>query len=163
MTPRGARLADEFADSGKHGLTFSISGRDAHLRAFDVSLRIDGTQALVDSPWGRLELVLPTVGQHNVANALTTIGMLVLAGYDPHHAARSLAGVQVAAGRLERVDGPIPVFVDYAHTPDALDNVCRALRPLTQGRLIVVFGAGGDRDPGTVSYTHLTLPTILRV
>jgi len=144
----GRRLADEFAAAGKRALTFSVQGNDAHLRAFDVQTRINGATALVDTPWGRLDLHLQMVGAHNIANALTTLGMLVLGGLDPREVVMALAHSKGAAGRLEIVPGRVPVLVDYAHTPDALDNVCSALKPLTAGRLIVIFGAGGDRDPG---------------
>ncbi len=146
--PAGRRLADEMVAAGGRILTFSVNGADADLRATDITCRIDGARATVVSPWGGLDLRLDLVGAHNVANALTTLGMLTLAEFDPHAVVAALRHVKGAAGRLEVVPGARHVLVDYAHTPDALDNVCSALRPLTEGRLIVVFGAGGDRDPG---------------
>lgn len=118
-----------------------------HMQVVAMKCTLKGTQALVDTPWGRLALELPMIGAYNVANALTTLGMLVLAGFQPLDIVAALALSPGAAGRLEVVPGERHVFVDYAHTPDALLNVCSALKALTTGRLIVVFGAGGDRDP----------------
>ena len=79
------------------------------------------------------------------------VGLVVAAGGSEPHAMRALEQIQGASGRLELVattSAGAPVFVDFAHTPDALEHVLRSLRPYASGRLQVVFGAGGDRDPG---------------
>jgi UDP-N-acetylmuramoyl-L-alanyl-D-glutamate--2,6-diaminopimelate ligase len=97
------------------------------------------------------EIDLPLAGAFQASNALCALGLAFGAGADLDPALAALAGFAGVRGRLERVgatsDGA-PVFVDYAHTPDALETVLMALRPHAKDRLIVVFGCGGDRDPG---------------
>ncbi|MFN9377538.1 MAG: UDP-N-acetylmuramoyl-L-alanyl-D-glutamate--2,6-diaminopimelate ligase [Novosphingobium sp.] len=94
---------------------------------------------------------LPLIGAYQAANALVSAGLVLAAGGDPVQVFDALARLQPVRGRLERAaisrDGA-PVYVDYAHTPDALEAAIAALRPHCSGRLIVVFGAGGDRDQG---------------
>ena len=91
---------------------------------------------------------LPLLGEFNLENALCAAGSAWAMGLTPEEVARGLEVVSAPPGRLERVPGEVPVLVDYAHTPDALEKVLGALRPLVRGRLLVVFGCGGDRDPG---------------
>ncbi len=93
---------------------------------------------------------VPLPGTFNVLNALGAIGVAGQLGVGPQDIARGLASARTAPGRFQPVDAgqDFGVLVDYAHTPEALDNVLRAARALTGGRLIVVFGAGGDRDRG---------------
>jgi UDP-N-acetylmuramoyl-L-alanyl-D-glutamate--2,6-diaminopimelate ligase len=92
------------------------------------------------------ELSLPLVGRFNLENALAVIGVLLLRGITLEEALRSLANVLPVAGRMERV-GEVPlVIVDYAHTPDALEQSLRAIRAHCRGRVWCVFGCGGDRD-----------------
>ena len=90
----------------------------------------------------------PLPGHFNVANALAAIATAGAIGASPAQAAGALAGAEQVPGRMEPIDEgqPFAVLVDYAHTPDSLENVLRAARRLTAGRLICVFGAGGDRD-----------------
>jgi len=93
---------------------------------------------------------LPLVGAFQVSNALVAAGLAIVTGKAVPDVLAALESLNGASGRLELVDekGGAPVFVDYAHTPDALINALDALRPYVNGRLIVVFGAGGDRDAG---------------
>ena len=105
----------------------------------------------VDSSWGRAALRLPVLGRFNVSNALGVLGCLVAKGiaFDAGRA-RCSPRCRRCPGRMQTVGEEPLVVVDYAHTPDALDKVLRALRPVAAargGRLAVVFGAGGDRDP----------------
>lgn len=88
------------------------------------------------------------IGKHNVLNCLAAAGAAMSLGMSPQAVARALAGVSCVRGRLERAGGAAPyqVFVDYAHTDDALANVLAAVRPLADGQVILVFGCGGDRD-----------------
>jgi len=114
-------------------------------------VRLDGTRAVLRVPGGRLELESPLVGEFNVENVAVAVGVAVGLGL-PHEAvARGVAACPQVPGRVERVsaagEGPI-VLVDYAHTPDAVEKLLRTLRPLAAGRLIAVFGCGGDRDRG---------------
>lgn len=100
------------------------------------------------SDWGQ-EVRLPLVGRHNVANALAAAGAAEAMGASPEAIRTGLEQASHVPGRLQRVepDGwPFSVFVDYAHTDAALENVLTALRPLTAGRLLCIFGCGGDRD-----------------
>uniref|UniRef100_UPI0038994478 UDP-N-acetylmuramoyl-L-alanyl-D-glutamate--2, 6-diaminopimelate ligase n=1 Tax=Nocardioides sediminis TaxID=433648 RepID=UPI0038994478 len=131
--------------------TFSAEGRDADWRAVDVELSRDGARFAVEGPDGlRVAAGCPVPGAFNVSNALAAIASAALAGLDPHQVARGIAAGGGVPGRLERVDAgqDFTVVVDYAHKPDALEAVLATLRPLTEGRVVVVLGAGGDRDPG---------------
>ena len=94
---------------------------------------------------------LPLIGAYQAANALVSAGLVVAGGGEPKATFAALERLQPVRGRLERAaitSAGAPVYVDYAHTPDALEAAIAALRPHVQGRLIVVFGAGGDRDAG---------------
>ncbi len=143
----GAELAAAFSRGPK--LTVSAKGDPAaDVYAVDPTFDLDGCRATLITPAGELPLELRLIGAHNLENALVALGMLHLAGLPLADAVAALGQARGARGRLERVDGPRHVFVDYAHTPDALDSVLAGLRRLTAGRLICVFGAGGDRDTG---------------
>ncbi|HEU5035996.1 MAG TPA: UDP-N-acetylmuramoyl-L-alanyl-D-glutamate--2,6-diaminopimelate ligase [Nocardioides sp.] len=131
--------------------TFSAAGAEADWRATDVELRADGSTFTVVGPDGRsFPAGCPLPGDFNVANTLAAVAAAGEAGLDaPAVAARITTGGGVP-GRLERVEAgqDYAVVVDYAHKPDAVEAAIRTLRPLTEGRVIVVLGAGGDRDPG---------------
>ena len=90
----------------------------------------------------------PLLGRYNVANHLAAAGLCLGAGLDLGTVAAGLSSLKGVPGRLEKVsgNGDFAVLVDYAHTDDALQNVLTTLKPLCQGRLIVLFGCGGDRD-----------------
>jgi UDP-N-acetylmuramoyl-L-alanyl-D-glutamate--2,6-diaminopimelate ligase len=96
----------------------------------------------------KVPVFTPLIGRHNVMNCLAAASACLSLGVDAGDIATALASVEKIRGRLERVgcDMPFDVFVDYAHTDDALRNVLGALRPLARGRIVVVFGCGGDRD-----------------
>jgi UDP-N-acetylmuramoyl-L-alanyl-D-glutamate--2,6-diaminopimelate ligase len=131
--------------------TFSAAGAVADWRAVDVALRPEGSTFTVVSPGGdRIAAGVPLTGTFNVANALCAIALAAEAGFDPTPVARALAASGGVPGRLERIDAgqDFLAVVDYAHKPDALEAALAALRPLTSGRLILVVGAGGDRDTG---------------
>ncbi|MGE0612893.1 MAG: UDP-N-acetylmuramoyl-L-alanyl-D-glutamate--2,6-diaminopimelate ligase [Hyphomicrobiales bacterium] len=99
---------------------------------------------------GRESLLLPLVGGFQASNAVLAAGLAMASGCDTAAVLAQLPALKGATGRLERIGdrSGAPVFVDYAHTPDALDNALGALRPYASGRLVVVFGCGGDRDRG---------------
>jgi UDP-N-acetylmuramoyl-L-alanyl-D-glutamate--2,6-diaminopimelate ligase len=144
----GRRLVDE---AGIPMRTFSASGGDADWRAADVELHREGLRFTVVSPAGdRIEAGVPLTGEFNVANALCAVALAGEAGFDAAAVAAAIARAQGVPGRLERVDSgqPFLVVVDYAHKPDALEAALAALRPLTAGRLLLVIGAGGNRDSG---------------
>lgn len=97
------------------------------------------------------EIDLPLAGDFQIANALVAAGLAISTGLDSRKALMALEGLKGASGRLEHVGTTsegAPVYVDYAHKPDALENVLKAVRPFTTGRVLVVFGCGGDRDRG---------------
>lgn len=112
-------------------------------------LTLDGSRFEVQTPRGAATVRLGMAGRHNVYNAMAAAGAATAVGVDLAAVGRGLEAVKLVRGRLQRVDDGsrgIAVLVDYAHTDDALTNVLGALRPLTAGRLICVFGCGGDRD-----------------
>jgi UDP-N-acetylmuramoyl-L-alanyl-D-glutamate--2,6-diaminopimelate ligase len=115
-----------------------------------VTFDVAGASFVVDTPEGPLELTTRLPGLFNVANALATLGGARSLGVPDETVRAALASAERVPGRLEPVEEgqDFGVLVDYAHTPDSLENVLRAARELTQGRLHVVFGAGGDRDRG---------------
>ncbi len=123
-------------------------GEGADLRGRIERIDADGTHFTMVGPDGRTPVATPLIGEHNVQNCLAAAGAAMALGVSPDAAAASLARVDRVRGRLERVPGraPYQVFVDYAHTDDALANVLAAVAPLADGRVILVFGCGGDRD-----------------
>ena len=132
-------------------LTCGIDAQKADCHAHIGRQTIDGLEATMTGPWGSIEIRLPLVGRHNVMNALQAFVVAHLLGIDASVIQQSLIQCSPPPGRLEPVGcGEIEyrVFVDYAHTDDALDNVLGALKPLVPagGVLRVVFGCGGDRD-----------------
>ena len=137
--PYGRRLADEFAC-----VTFSAAGVAADYSARDVSFDAAGAEFTV----GETAVRTGMPGHFNVANALGAFAVARAMAVDPETAAAGLAQAARVPGRFEPIDEgqAFTVLVDYAHTPDSLENVLRAARRLTTGRLITVFGAGGDRD-----------------
>jgi UDP-N-acetylmuramoyl-L-alanyl-D-glutamate--2,6-diaminopimelate ligase len=131
--------------------TFSASGRpEADWRAADVRSGADGSTFRVIGPGGvEADVSVGLAGVFNVANALGALVALVEAGVALDDAVGGLAACPGVPGRLERVPAPgldLTAFVDYSHKPGAVEAVLRALRPVTQGNLIIVLGCGGDRD-----------------
>ena len=117
-----------------------------------VAAEVDGfAQKLTLEHRGRSHAVrLPLVGEFQIENALVSAGLAIGTGSEPQEVFASLESLEGAKGRLERVAerNGAPIFVDYAHKPDALAKALQALRPYAKRRLVVVFGAGGDRDAG---------------
>jgi UDP-N-acetylmuramoyl-L-alanyl-D-glutamate--2,6-diaminopimelate ligase len=140
----GAAWADEVRRAGRPVVTYALD-RSADLRASELTLRADGSSFVVDGV--AVRVALP--GRFNVANALAALACARALGIDLALAARALGEVTAVPGRMEHfAGGGIDVIVDYAHTPDALENVLRAARETARGRTLVVFGCGGDRDRG---------------
>jgi UDP-N-acetylmuramoyl-L-alanyl-D-glutamate--2,6-diaminopimelate ligase len=137
--PYGRRLAEEF-----ECLTFSAEAAAADYSADEVSFGAGGARFAVDG----VEVQTRLPGRFNVANALGALAAAIALGIAPDAAAAGLSRAALPPGRFEPIDEgqPFGVLVDYAHTPDSLENVLRAARQLTDGRVISVFGAGGDRD-----------------
>ena len=122
--------------------------RDSDLAAHIDSMDAGGTAYHLHYGGQAVVVQSPLLGQHNVSNHLAAAGLCLAAGLDLRTIADGLAALTCVPGRLDRVqwDGPFSVLVDFAHTDDALQNVLTTLRPLCRGRLIAVFGCGGDRD-----------------
>src|SRR5919204_6466200 len=147
--PYGRRLVEDLAD-GPSGdcISFSAAGGQADLSAHDVSFDASGSRFRCVTPGGEIDVRIPLPGDFNVANALAALGVARALGLELGAAAAALASAEQVPGRFEAIDEgqPFAVVVDYAHTPDSLENVLRAARRITSGRLISVFGCGGDRD-----------------
>ena len=130
-------------------VTYGFEGAD--VRALDVTPSSTGLSLRVATPAGEVTLHSPLFGRFNAYNLLAVLTVLLVLGMDIKIAAARLAQARPAAGRVERFSGrpgqPL-VVVDYAHTPDALEKVLQALREHTRGKIVCVFGCGGDRDPG---------------
>jgi UDP-N-acetylmuramoyl-L-alanyl-D-glutamate--2,6-diaminopimelate ligase len=124
-------------------------GPEADYRAADVASTAQGTNFILLAPDGRAQVRMPLIGKHNIENVLLAAALVGEAiGLTVHQIAAGLRDAMGAPGRLQavRAGQEFAVLVDYAHTDDALANVLRALRPLTRGKLRVMFGCGGDRD-----------------
>jgi UDP-N-acetylmuramoyl-L-alanyl-D-glutamate--2,6-diaminopimelate ligase len=133
-------------------VTYSAVGEpQADWQVNDVVADARGSTFTAYGPAGeRVAMSVGLPGMFNVANALGALAALVSVGIDASTAAAGIAVAAGVPGRLERVEAgqPYAALVDYAHTPDAVARVLQALRPLTSGRLVIVLGAGGDRDMG---------------
>lgn len=144
--PAGRAIAERLGERA-----LRVSTRDASAEIFASKLHFDqgGISAELKTPFGPFALRSPLHGAYNLENLLVALGLGILAG-EGRAFAEALSEVGPAKGRLEAVDHPVgaKIYVDYAHTPDALRGAIEALRPLSSGRLIVVFGCGGDRDRG---------------
>jgi UDP-N-acetylmuramoyl-L-alanyl-D-glutamate--2,6-diaminopimelate ligase len=146
--PYGARLAAELAPA-RSAITFALE-HEATYRAGAVQTGLDGSHFAVTGPDGVFELNSPLTGRFNVSNVLGAFATARALDVDAKTAIEAIAAAGQVPGRFEAVaEGQdYAVLVDYAHTPDSLENVLRAARPLASGRLHVVFGCGGDRDRG---------------
>jgi UDP-N-acetylmuramoyl-L-alanyl-D-glutamate--2,6-diaminopimelate ligase len=129
-------------------VTFGLHA-GADVRATGVVLDASGSRFRLEGRFGSTEASLPLLGDFNVSNALAAVATALGLERPLSEVAERLAQVPQVPGRMERIsDIPCTVLRDYAHTPDALERALATLRPLTRGRLIVVFGCGGDRDKG---------------
>ena len=135
---------------GKKGWGFSTEKPAADVFAEDIELELGGSRFVLATPSGRFPLRFPLAGRYNISNALAAASAALALGLEPAMVAAALEKPQLPPGRLQRVPGAkgYAVLVDYAHTPDALQRAIAAVREGTPGRVITVFGAGGDRDRG---------------
>jgi UDP-N-acetylmuramoyl-L-alanyl-D-glutamate--2,6-diaminopimelate ligase len=143
--PYGRRLLDEFPDA----VSYAIDAPAAY-RASDLRSGIAQSRFTLRAPDGELGVATRLPGAFNVANALAAVAVTHELGVSLEQIAEALAAATPAPGRFQALNEgqPFAVLIDYAHTPDSLENVLRAARALTEGRLICVFGCGGDRDRG---------------
>ena len=137
--------------SGSDCPRITVSTKEnAGIQAKNVTLLSDGIRYTAISDSNTLEVRVPIPGRFTVYNSLTVLAIAKALGIDLNKAVAALANVQGVKGRIEVVPTPgkpYTVLIDYAHTPDGLDNVLRSVRDFCKGRLISVFGCGGDRDP----------------
>jgi UDP-N-acetylmuramoyl-L-alanyl-D-glutamate--2,6-diaminopimelate ligase len=128
-------------------ITYGLGSR-AMVSARDIRFSIRSTRFIAKTPKATIEITSPLIGRHNLYNVLAAISLGTAVGLRPDTTKNAIAKFKPVPGRLERVDrgGDFSVFVDYAHTDDALKNVLTTLKELTASRIIVVFGCGGNRD-----------------
>ena len=144
-----ARVVDLARCRGNRLMTVGERGDTLRLVAREPTLL--GQGLTIEAAGGRHQVRLPLIGGYQAANALVAAGLVIATGGEVAATLADLARLQPVRGRLERAAiaaNGAPVYVDYAHTPDALEAAIAALKPHAGGRLIVVVGAGGDRDPG---------------
>lgn len=156
LRPNGTAIinADDAAWQGleqraQRALRFGIARDDADVRAENVDFRADGTRFVLSHNGQRADVDLPLLGDYNVQNALGAAAACLSLGYTIDEVAELLSTVPQVPGRLEKIhSNGFTVLRDYAHTPDALERVLFTIREIVTGRIIIVFGAGGDRDRG---------------
>lgn len=145
----GRRLMSEIAGKKQRCVSFAIESDKVDFKAekIEVSL-LQGTKFLMKTREGEFEIKSPLVGKPHVYNILAAMAAAIEIGYDAYFCVKGIENCFGAPGRFERVpyQGDFAVIVDYAHTDDALLNILRTARALTVGRVITVFGCGGDRD-----------------
>ena len=150
--PFGAQLARRLAARGVRTIGYGISSSgkfSGNTEEFICAFEPDADAIRINSSWGDATVRFAQLGRFNVANALGVLGCLVAKGIAFEEGARLLAALPQVAGRMQQIGDRPLVVVDYAHTPDALDKVLSALKPVARargGQLVAVFGAGGGRD-----------------
>ncbi len=149
--PFAQKLAALTTKAAKSGIwTYSLENPQAGFYAKNLTYSSSGVQGDLHTPEGKMSLRSPLVGGFNVYNVMAAIATCVHLGISLEHIESRLPKFSNVPGRVERVqvssDQDITVVVDYAHTPDSLENILKAMRPFTQRELVCVFGCGGDRD-----------------
>lgn len=146
----GMRLITDCRIHEKPVWTYSLTNSEADFYTSDLTYSSNGVTATLHTPIGKKEFSSPLVGSFNLANVLAAIATAIDLGINLDEIIQRLPKFKNVPGRVERVqispDQDITVVVDYAHTPDSLENLLKAMRPFTQRELICVFGCGGDRD-----------------
>jgi UDP-N-acetylmuramoyl-L-alanyl-D-glutamate--2,6-diaminopimelate ligase len=145
----GVRLAQRLEGGGVRVIGYSVSG-GRNGGEYLAASRVGHGEMEIESSWGRATARVNLLGRFNMANALGVLGCLIAHGVAFEDAVTMLSSLPPVPGRMQQVGERPLVVVDYAHTPDALEKVLQALRPVAAhrgGRLVAVFGAGGDRDP----------------
>src|SRR5437867_8841328 len=145
--PHGVELADRLKNEGLHVVRYAVKS-DADITARDLEFSLAGLRFRLHTPVGEIEVHSPLVGPPHVYNTLAAVASGLALGFSLVVITKALEKCIGAPGGFERVphDGDFAVVVDYAHSDDALLNVLRAARDVTKGKIITVFGCGGDRD-----------------
>jgi len=149
--PFGRTLAAEIKTATVIRYSISDASADVYLR--DLHIDAEGVRGNLVSPWGQAKIFSPVIGEFNVSNLLGVISVLCAEGFALSSVADAIGNLQSPPGRLQRVsvdkqNEAIQVFVDFAHSPDALEKILTTLKPQTKNKLWCVFGCGGDRDVG---------------
>jgi UDP-N-acetylmuramoyl-L-alanyl-D-glutamate--2,6-diaminopimelate ligase len=145
----GAQLAEELKSKNKAVMTYGFSS-NADVYPAHLSMNDQGISMQVNTPFGQTHLSAEVLGEFNAYNLLAILTTLLVSDVSLQDAVKAVSKVKPVAGRMQQYGGgkmPL-VVIDYAHTPDALEQVLKSLRPQTKGKLICVFGCGGDRDQG---------------
>jgi UDP-N-acetylmuramoyl-L-alanyl-D-glutamate--2,6-diaminopimelate ligase len=148
----GVQLARRLTARGLRTIGYSLSRAaiaPGSVQEYVCASSIKGNEIEIDSSWGRAAISINQLGRFNISNALGVLASLLSYGISLEEGAGLLGALPPVPGRMEKIGDRPLVVVDYAHTPDALEKVLQALRPIADsraGRLVVVFGAGGDRD-----------------
>lgn len=131
-------------------MTYSLEDKAADIYLENYRLRPDGSDFRLHTPQGSCTTKLALTGRYNLCNATAAAGAAIAGGANLDAVAAGLESAEVVPGRLERLKSPAPftVFIDYAHTPDALVRTIETLKEITTGRVLALFGCGGDRDKG---------------
>jgi UDP-N-acetylmuramoyl-L-alanyl-D-glutamate--2,6-diaminopimelate ligase len=153
LKPQGTAVinadAPEWKSLAPRSRPLTFAAREASdLRAQEIRFTSEGSQWKLVTPGGTAEVALPLIGDINVENALAAAAAAFALGQEPAAIAGRLSNLPQVAGRLEIISTRPTVLRDYAHTPDALERTLKTARAFTRGKLIVVFGCGGDRDKG---------------
>jgi UDP-N-acetylmuramoyl-L-alanyl-D-glutamate--2,6-diaminopimelate ligase len=145
--PYGVELTERLRREGLYVVTYAVKS-DADITARDPAFSLDGMRFSLRTPRGERDFRSPLVGPPHIYNTLAAVGSGLALGYDLYVITKALEKCTGAPGRFERVahNGDFAVVVDYAHSDDALLNVLRTAREVTRGKIITVFGCGGDRD-----------------
>lgn len=146
----GVQLAQKLARRGQRTIGYSLHGPSSGRGEF-LSGRMQGALLEIESSWGRARVATGQLGRFNAANALGVLGCVIAHGVPFREAVALIENLPPVPGRMQAVGEKPLVVIDFAHTPDALEKVLLTLRPVADargGRLVAVFGAGGDRDPG---------------
>jgi UDP-N-acetylmuramoyl-L-alanyl-D-glutamate--2,6-diaminopimelate ligase/murE/murF fusion protein len=143
--PRGKELADSLSMP----VVKTGSGSDCEIKAENYQCKLIGTTGKAATPGGSFDFKTPLVGVHNVENILNAVGVGSALNIAPHTIRDGIEALAAIPGRLESIASNTGrfVYVDYAHTPDALENAVSAIKEIAPARIICVFGCGGDRDP----------------
>jgi len=142
-----ARLGEGSPSRSGADITAHIESMDISGTVFTMETRATGHRSLHRTPKGGVTVKTPLLGRYNVSNHLAAAGLCLAAGFDLETIAAGLSALKTIPGRLEKLErAGVSVFIDYAHTDDALRNVLATLKPMCRGKLTVVFGCGGDRD-----------------
>jgi UDP-N-acetylmuramoyl-L-alanyl-D-glutamate--2,6-diaminopimelate ligase len=138
----------EVVEEGVEVLTYSATGGAADVRVENAEFDGNGVRGELHTPWGKATFTSPLVGDFNLANLAAAVATLVLSGEDLASVLAAAVDLTPVSGRMQAIPNTldVQVIVDYAHTPQALEQVLQALRPHVHGALITVFGCGGDRD-----------------